>query len=195
MKLLGVFLSKTVERVSVCVFLWWILCDVCPRFNWTKDMVVARQVIRAGNKKSVSPHYTALNFGVFKIHCVFQYVQKTKIPQRLSYVQPLLWSKGRWHFLKSTPRLFTLKRFRRSFRKYTLNQIEYLGCSFQSTTRAAPVFHQLCHFPTCAEIRKYTANQSSFYSKSYAAVAKPNKRLESQSINPTGRNSSSICSI
>ena len=54
------------------------MCDVRPRFSWTKAIVVVRPVIRAGQKKKKKPfsseQYT--DFGVFKIHCVFQHVGK-----------------------------------------------------------------------------------------------------------------------
>lgn len=53
MKLLGVFLKQdSAERVGVCVCVSVAkVCDVRPRFSWTKALVVVIRVIRVGQKK------------------------------------------------------------------------------------------------------------------------------------------------
>lgn len=76
MKLLGVFLSKAGERVSVCVcFLWQMCVMYFPDLTRPKLWLWPGRVIRAAHKKPFSSvQYT--DFG--KIHCVFQHVQKIK---------------------------------------------------------------------------------------------------------------------
>lgn len=63
MKLLGVFFKQDrgeSQRVCVCVCVSVAnMCDVRPRFSWTKAIVVVRPVIRAGQKKkSLSARYS-----------------------------------------------------------------------------------------------------------------------------------------
>lgn len=62
MKLLGVFLKQdSAERVGVCVCVSVAkVCDVRPRFSWTKALVVVIRVIRVGQKKkkSLSAQYS-----------------------------------------------------------------------------------------------------------------------------------------
>lgn len=53
------------------------MCDVRPRFSRTKAIVVVGPVIRAGQKKKPFSSVLYTDFGVFKIHCVFQHVEES----------------------------------------------------------------------------------------------------------------------
>lgn len=68
------------------------VCDVRPRFNWTKAMVVVRRVIRAGQNKKEAAQYGTLTLVClrFIVFCT----KKQRIPERLRCVQPLLRSRG-----------------------------------------------------------------------------------------------------
>lgn len=89
MKLLGVFLSKSVEGVSVCVF----LCGSVSVCKYVQCTILVDQSYGCGRashqgwskkKPFYSVQYTALC--MFEIHCVFQPVGKeVSMQYRLSY--------------------------------------------------------------------------------------------------------------